>query len=72
MSRARPYVAAGLDQQGRYVPTEAAQASTELGAEADDHREAMTAAEAWLLMGIYIASVLTTVMVFSWIAGLVA
>lgn len=67
MSRTHPYLAEGLDYQGRYP--EAASACTEIGAEDDDRREDMTAAEAWLLMGIYIASVLITVSAFSFLAG---
>lgn len=68
MSRARPYLADGLDYQGRHP--EAASACTEIGAEPADHPEDMTGAEAWLLMGIYIASVLVSVGFFSFLAGL--
>ena len=68
MSRANPYLAEGLDYQGRHP--EAASACTELGADPSDRPEDMTGAEAWLLMGIYIASVLASVSVFSFLAGL--
>lgn len=70
MSRTHPYLAEGLDYQGRYP--EAASACTEIGAEDDDRREDMTAADVWQLVAIYVASVLISVQVFHWIAGMFA
>lgn len=64
MSRTRPYLAEGLDYQGRHPEMAVYDPCDD-----DGPREDMTAAEAWLLMGIYIASVLITVSVFSFLAG---